>query len=130
MLAFTVSAIILSLTSVTATPAPFFNSAATYNTIRNLACIRANNQGPACHDGSPDGKPDPGAVHVNGKPLTACGTDALELGIVGIDYNRFGKQTGYPDPQNLCNHKVKLTNKENGKVAWGVIKDRISQSNG
>ena len=62
------------------------------NTIRNLQCIRDNNQGPACNDGG--AYPDPGAVRVRGVPTTACGTPALEEEIIGIHKEIFGQQTG------------------------------------
>lgn len=135
MLSFKSTSLILFLFSTTlvfAAPAPdAAASAASFststNTIRNLACIRAGNKGPACDDGGP--YPDPGAI--GGK--TACGSDPLKMGIVGIDFNRFGQQTGKPSSTNLCGRKIKITRIDSKGKVWtaiGTVMDRISQNNG
>ena len=114
------------VTQISALPSPAATFATSHNTIRNLECIKAGNVGPVCYDGALDGKPDPGAIE--GK--TACGTDPLQSGIVGIDFGRFGAQTGGYSPDNLCGHTVKLTNLANGMSTTAIIMDRISQNNG
>ena len=123
------TSIIFLLALVSAAPSPEAdtpkndqNFSPVKNTIRNLACIRSGNTGAVCHDG---GKiPDPGAV--GGK--TSCGTDALELGIVGIDHLRFGQQTGKFSPTNLCGRKIKITRVDSKGKRWtttGRVMDRI-----
>lgn len=117
---------VIIVTPISALPSPVATFATSYNTIRNLECIKAGNVGPACHDGAPDGVPDPGAIE--GK--TACGTDPLQSGIVGIDFGRFGAQTGGFSPDNLCGHTIHLKNLANGMSTTAIIMDSISQNNG
>ena len=127
---FTLAALLFNAVSGAPAPDAAASSASfstSTNTIRNLACIRAGNTGPACHDGG--AYPDPGAIE--GK--TACGTDPLQPGIVGIDFNRFGEQTGKFSPTNLCGHSIKITRVDSNGKLWtttGIIMDRISQNNG
>lgn len=109
---------------------PSFTFNTNFATVRGMECIKQNNYGPACHDGAPDGKPDPGAVFIKGIPTTSCGNNALDTGIIGIHYGVFGAQTGGYSSQNLCGRKVTMTNNRNGKTANAVIMDRISQNNG
>ena len=75
---------------------PPFTFNTNYATVRGMECIKQYNSGPACHDGAPDGTPDPGAVFIKGIPTTSCGSNALDTGIIGIHYAVFGAQTGGP----------------------------------